>query len=124
MEISLGAIRSLATVFDHHGVDMAIVQRKISDLTGAEAPEGEFVTLIIRQHPKIDQAKRLDALPTELDSLKPLGDLVVVEVRNPDTSTREVYVRYTDFAKLVPDDVVTGAPGTKGRIPGTRVNGS
>jgi hypothetical protein len=102
---------------------VAIVQRKISDITGAEAPEGEFVMLIVRQHPKIDQAKRLDALPAELDSLKPVGDLVVVEVRDLDSSTREVYVRYADFAKLIPDEVVTTAPGTKGRVPGTRLNG-
>lgn len=103
---------------------MAIVQRKISDITGAEAPEGEFATLIVRQHPKVDQAKRLDALPDEVANLKPVGDLVVVEVREPDSSTREVYVRYADFAKLISDEVVTSAPGTKGRIPGTRLNGS
>jgi hypothetical protein len=103
---------------------MAIVQRKVSDITGAEAAEGDFVTLIVRQHPKVDQAKRLDALPAELADLKPVGDLVVIEVREPDTSTREVYVRYADFVKLIPDAVVNGAPGTKGRIPGTRVNGN
>jgi hypothetical protein len=86
------------------------VQRKISDITGAEAAEGEFVTLIVRQHPKVDQAKRLDALPDELANLKPVGDLVVVEVREPNSSTREVYVRYTDFAKLISDEVVRPSP--------------
>ncbi|MFC5289373.1 hypothetical protein ACFPM7_20170 [Actinokineospora guangxiensis] len=99
------------------------MQRKISDITGEEAAEADFVTLIVRQHPKVDQPKRLDALPSELDQLKPVGDLVVVEVRRPDTSVDEVYVRYADFAKLIPDSVVDGAPGTKGRIPGTRING-
>jgi hypothetical protein len=103
---------------------MAIVQRKVSDLTGAEAPEEEFATLIVRQHPKVDQPKRLDALPDEVSNLKPVGDLVVVEVRLPDTSTHEVYVRYADFVKLIPDEVVSKAPGTKGRIPGTRLNGN
>lgn len=104
---------------------MAIVQRKVSDITGAEGAEGEFATLlIVRQHPKVDQAKHLDALPTELADLKAVNDLVVVEIRDADSSTREVYVRYTDFSKLVPDAVMTNAPGTKGRIPGTRVNGN
>lgn len=103
---------------------MAIVQRKVSDITGSEGPDSDFVSLIVRQHPKVDQPRRLDALPGELAELKPVGDLVVVEVRNPDTSTAEVYVRYADFAKLVPDDVVAKAPGTKGRLPGTRLNGN
>lgn len=103
---------------------MALVQRKISDITGAEAPEEAFATLIVRQHPKVDQPKRLDALEEEVANLKPVGDLVVIEVRNPDTSTHEMYVRYADFVKLIPDEVVSNAPGTKGRIPGTRLNGN
>jgi hypothetical protein len=103
---------------------MALVQRKISDITGAEAAEEEFATLVVRQHPKVTVAKRLDALPTEVADLKPIGDLVVIEVRLPDTSTHELHVRYNDFVKLIPDDVVDKAPGTKGRVPGSRLNGN
>lgn len=29
---------------------MAIVRRMVSDITGAEAPESEFVTMIVRHH--------------------------------------------------------------------------
>lgn len=102
---------------------MAIVTRKVSDITGAEAPEGDFATVIVRTHPKITDAKRLDALPAELTELKEVGDLVILDVTQPDGTTGQLYVRYSDFSKLVPDDVVIKAPGTRGRIPGTRVSG-
>lgn len=102
---------------------MAIVTRKVSDLSGTEAPEADFVSVIVRQHPKVPDAKRIDALPAELDQFKNVGDLVVLEIRNPDSTSREVYVRYADFAKVVTDEALTKLPGTKGRIPGTRLNG-
>lgn len=97
---------------------MAIVTRKISDLSGLEAPEEQFATIIVRQHPKVAEPKRLDALPEDLEKLKPLGDVVVLEIRMPDTSTREIHVKHADFAKLMSDDDLTKAPGTKGRQPG------
>lgn len=99
---------------------MAVVMKRASDITGTEAPEAEFSTLVIRQHPKSDQSKRLDALPAEVDQLKPVGDLVIVEVRNPDTTTRELHIKYSDFVKVIPDEVVEKAPGTRGRQPGSR----
>lgn len=99
---------------------MALIQKRASDISGVEAPEGQFVTVIVRQHPKVDQQKRLDALPSELDDLKEVGDLVILEVRNPDTSTRDIHVKYSDFVKLVPDEVIANAPGTRGRQPGWR----
>ncbi len=103
---------------------MAIIQKRASDISGTEAPEQDFATLIVRQHPKAGEAKKLDVLPVEIEQLKPLGDLVVIEVRMPDTTTRELYVRYQDFAKLVSDEVVNAAPGTRGRQPGYRPNGN
>jgi hypothetical protein len=100
---------------------VAIVTRKISDITGAEAPEADFASAVVRQHPKVQEAKRLDVLPSELTDLKEVGDLVILEVKMPDGTSRELYVKYTDFAKVVPDDTVIKAPGTRGRVPGTRV---
>src|SRR5438477_10718586 len=106
------------------GAEMAIVTRKVSDISGAEAPEGDFATVIVRTHPKVTDPKRLDALPAELTELKEVGDLVILEVTQPDGATGQLYVRYSDFSKLVPDDVVAKAPGTRGRVPGTRVSGN
>lgn len=103
---------------------MAIVTRKVSDLSGTEAPEDAFASIIVRHHPKTEDAKRLDALPNELEQFKSVGDLVILEIRNADLTTREMYIKYADFAKVMPDENFVKLPGIKGRIPGTRLNGS
>jgi hypothetical protein len=103
---------------------MAIVSRKVSDLSEQEGADNDFAQVVIRQHPKLDQAKALDVLVSELDQFKSVGDLVVLEVRMPDTSVREVYVRHADFNKAAPngnmDEILSRARGTKGRVPGSR----
>ncbi|WP_367133236.1 hypothetical protein [Saccharothrix sp. HUAS TT1] len=104
---------------------MAIVSRKVSDLSGTEGSDDDFAQVVVRQHPTIDQPKALDVLVTELGSFKDIGDLVILEVRMPDTTTREIYVRVSDFNKAAPDmeQVLRSARGTRGRLPGSR-NGS
>jgi hypothetical protein len=104
---------------------MAVVSRKISDITGKEAPEEEFGSVTVRTHPKLDQARRLDVLVGELDGLKLITDLVVLEVRSPNGDTSEKYCHYSDFAKVVSDEVVQNAASTRGRPQGYRPgNGS
>lgn len=95
---------------------MALVSRMVSDLTGKEAPEGDFVQLVIREHPAADEAKSLDVLPDEIKGLKSAGEIVVLEVRNGDT--KQLVVSLADFRKLVKDDVVKNARGLRGRRPG------
>jgi hypothetical protein len=96
---------------------MARVVKLVSDITGTEANEDEFIKCVIRTHPKSDEAKSLDVLPGELDSLNGVSDLVVIELgSNGDKS--ELVVSYKDFVKLVKDEVVQNAPGTRGRRPG------
>lgn len=104
---------------------MAIVSRKVSDLSGQEAPDEQFAQVVVRQHPKLDQPKALDVLVAELELFKDIGDLVVLEVRMPDTSTREIYVKLADFNKAAQnmDDVLKVARGTRGRLPGSRNGG-
>ncbi|TWP45979.1 hypothetical protein FKR81_37805 [Lentzea tibetensis] len=101
---------------------MAIVSRKVSDLSGQEGTDIDFAQVVVRQHPKLDQPKALDVLVSELDVFKDIGDLVVLEVRMPDTSTRDIYVRLSDFNKASPDmdAVLRAARGTRGRLPGSR----
>lgn len=101
-------------------VALAIVQKRVSDITGTEAPEESFSKLIVRQHPAADHAKRLDVLPDEMSTLKEVGDLVIIEVTAPDGSTREMFVRYTDFSKVVSDDIIKQAASLRGRQPGSR----
>ena len=102
---------------------MAIVSRKVSDLSGKDAPDNEFAAVVVRQHPDIDQPKALDVLVPELDSFKDIGDLVILEVRTPDGHTRDIYVKVADFNKAAPNmaDVLRNARGTRGRVPGTKV---
>jgi hypothetical protein len=97
---------------------MAIVSRMISDLTGTEADKSEFVKLVVRQHPAVDEPKSLDVLPVEIAALKDAGDLVVIEVA--DGQKRQIAVALADFRKICPDEIVRKAPGTRGRRPGFR----
>lgn len=96
---------------------MAIVRKMVSDLTGTEADEKEFISLVVRQHPAADQPKQLDVLPKEVASLKEVKDLVAVEIKDNGNS-REVVMTLAEFRKLCPDDVVKKAAGTRGRRPG------
>lgn len=101
---------------------LAIVSRKVSDLSGQEGTDTEFAKVVVRQHPKLDQPKALDVLVPELEQFKDIGDLVVLEVQMPDTTVREMYVRVADFNKAAPDmdKVLRDARGTRGRMPGSR----
>ncbi|KFU80782.1 hypothetical protein SAMN04489729_5527 [Amycolatopsis lurida] len=102
---------------------MAIVSRKVSDLSGNEGNDEEFAQVIVRQHPKLDQPKALDVLTEELAQFKDIGDLVVLEARMPDGSTRDIHMRLAEFNKLGTDmdGVLSKARGTRGRVPGTRI---
>ena len=93
---------------------MARVVKLVSDISGTEASEGEFVELIVRGHPAVDVEKRLDILKTEADKLKGITDVVSLEVKSGD-QVREVLMSLADFRKLIPDEVVTKAAGLRGR---------
>lgn len=113
-----------ATSLQVSGAEMAIVSRKESDFNGQSGTDAEFASVVIRQHPGIDQPKALDLLITELEGLKDIGsDLAILEVTMPSGETRTVYMKVADFNKLAPDmlTVLKNARGTRGRVPGTRV---
>lgn len=96
---------------------MAIVSRMVSDISGKEANEDQFVQLTIREHPEIQEPKALDVLPEEIANMKDAGNLVVVEVGS-NGDRKQMIVSLTEFRKHVPDDVVKNARGTRGRRPG------
>ena len=101
---------------------MAIVSRRISDLSGNEGTDAEFATVIVRQHPTLDQPKALDVLITETEQFKGIDDLVVLEVQMPNGNKHDVSMRLSEFNKLNPNmaKVLKDARGTRGRVPGTR----
>lgn len=101
---------------------MAYVTKKVSDLTGTEGPEDDFVTLVVRSHPNISQPVALDVLPDEIKDMKSAGDIVTVEVRPPSGQNHERQVRLADFNKLAAnmEEILQNARGTRGRRPGSR----
>lgn len=93
---------------------MARVVRLVSDISGKEANEGDFVKLVVRSHPSITEPKQLDVLPDEVKNIKGAGNLVSFDVG--ENGERKTYtVTLAEFRKLVSDDVVAAAPGTRGR---------
>lgn len=95
---------------------MAIKNLVVSDLSGTIIENGDAIEVTIR-HPKFGD-KRLDAIKGELDALKTVDNLVTVEVKQSDGSVSEVFATVAEVAKVVPDEVLEKAPGTRGRRPG------
>ncbi|MEO5499455.1 MAG: hypothetical protein ABIR46_03075 [Candidatus Saccharimonadales bacterium] len=96
---------------------MARVVRLVSDISGKEADEKDFTKMVVRVHPSITEPKLLDVLADEVESLKGADNLVTLEL-GENGDRREVVVSLADFRKLVKDDVVASAPGTRGRRKG------
>lgn len=99
---------------------MAYRSVRVSDLSGKEGADSDFVTVVVRKHPALEEPVQFDALPAELKGLKGTADLVVLEIRNGDTE--QVIVTLEDFKKLSPtiDDVLANADGLRGRRKGFR----
>ena len=93
---------------------MARIVKLVSDITGVEALEEEFIQLVVRQHPATTTPRKLDVLPAEVEKLKGADNLVVLEIKDNGNS-REVVMSLAEFRKLVGDDVVKTASGTRGR---------
>ena len=102
---------------------MAIVTRMASDISGKEAPESDFVSLVVREHVALDEARVFDVLPDELETLKGVDDLVVCEV-GENGDKRQIVVKLSDFRKLLSDDKVKAGRKTRGRRPGFSPNKS
>lgn len=96
---------------------MAIRRVMVSDLTGKEGDEKEFVTMTVRQHPRVKEPKALDVLPDEVLGMKSAGDLVVLEI-NANGSKQQMVVTLAEFRKVCSDKLVEQARGTRGRRPG------
>lgn len=98
---------------------MAFRSVRISDLTGAEGKDEEFVTLAVRRYPGLTEAVQIDALPNEIKGLKSADQLVVLEVRNGGDPYQVVTTK-SEFDKLAPNmaEVLANADGLRGRRKG------
>lgn len=99
---------------------MAYRSVRVSDLSGKEGSDSDFVTVIVRKHPALKEPIQFDALPAELKGLKGSTDLVVLEVRNGESE--QLIVTLEDFNKLSPkiNEVLSNADGLRGRRKGFR----
>lgn len=99
---------------------MAFKSVRVSDISGTEGSDEDFVTVIVRKHPELDEAVQFDALPDEIKGIKSAGDLVVLEIKNGDT--RQVVVTLAEFNKIAPNikEIIANADGLRGRRKGFR----
>lgn len=102
---------------------IAIKSVNVSDISGVELKNDDLVEVVVRDHPKVPEGCRLDAATGELEALKTVNNIVRLELRYPDGTTKDVLCTVTELEKLVPVDVLTSAPGLRGRKPGYRPGG-
>lgn len=98
---------------------MAIRSVKISDLDGSEPAD---VTVVVRDHPAIQQAKALDVTAEQAETLiaKAVKNVVTVEIQAGESPKQEVLINLNDLNKWLgdPDKVLEAARFTRGRPPG------
>lgn len=97
---------------------MALITKRVSDLSGEAAAETEFVTVTVRQYPGMEKPVKIDALKSEVGGLKSADNLVVLELQNGGDATQLVVTK-TEFDKLAKDmkNVLGNARGVRGREP-------
>jgi len=97
---------------------LAFKSVRVSDISGTEGSDEDFVTVVVRKHPELTEPVQFDALPDEIKGIKGAGDLVVLEIKNGDT--RQVVVTLAEFNKISPNikEVLLQADGLRGRRKG------
>lgn len=92
---------------------MAYRQVRISDLTGVELDDKEAVEVTVK-----GANKKFDASADELKALKPLTNVVELELRYESGQVGSMLVSGTDFKKVVPDDKLADFDSARGRRSG------
>lgn len=92
---------------------VAIVNLIVSDITGKTVENGSAIEVIIR-HPKLGD-KKIDAIQGELDALKTIQNVVTLEIRDADGRESELLCTAAELAKIIPDEKLAAAQGTRGR---------
>lgn len=103
---------------------MGYKQIRTSDLSGDILDDSAVVTVVVRSHPDLQEGKIFDASAEELAPLKTVDNLVALELRLPDGTTKEQVCTKTEFSKLISTEQLNEFDSVRGRRTGYRPNGS
>jgi hypothetical protein len=103
---------------------MATKTVTVSDITGKDIPRDDAVILIVREHPEVDHAVKLDVGYSEVAPLrKDTPILVYVEVIRDGQEPEKMVVNMSAFERIIRSDVVAGAePAARSTSNGRRSN--
>src|SRR5689334_3888913 len=99
---------------------MGYKQIRTSDLSGADLADDQVVTVLVKRHPDIEDAKVFDASVEELAGLKGMTDLVELELRSRGGQIATVVIRKADFQKFVSNEQLEKFDSARGRRTGYR----
>ena len=101
---------------------MAFRSIRVSDISGKEGKDTDFLTLVVRNHPAIEEPVQIDVLPNEIETLKGAEDLVEVEIKNGGGEPKRLIVPLAEFNAIAPniEKVLADADGIRGRRRGFR----
>lgn len=99
---------------------MAFRQVRISDLTGIELDDTQAVEVTVK-----GANKKFDASAEELKALKPLVNVIELELKYASGQVGTMLVSQAEFKKVVSDDKLAGFDSARGRRSGysPRTNG-
>ena len=92
---------------------MAYRQVRISDLTGVELSDQDAVEVTVKS-----AGKKFDCSTEELKALKPVQNVLELEVRYSSGQVGNMLVSKTEFSKVVSDDKLDGFDSSRGRRSG------
>lgn len=92
---------------------MGFKSLRVSDLSGVELQDSEVVTVNV-----IDAGKIFDASAEELKALKPVTNVVKLQLRYASGQVADVLVSKTEFDKLISADKLAGFDSNRGRRSG------
>ena len=92
---------------------MGFKTQRVSDLTGIELADSEVVTVNV-----IDAGKIFDTTVEEMKALKPLTNVMKLQMRDANNNVTDVLVTKAEFQKLVSDEKLASFDSNRGRRSG------
>lgn len=100
---------------------MAIVSRRVSDVSNIELPESEMGTLSVRSHPAFPSSREIDVAPEDVKDLKVSDDVVVAALKLPGQEPQVIILPVAAFRKTIPDSALQKGRGIRGKQPANLV---